>query len=40
MSEMVSMAIDFEEENLFKRVVCIKIAKEAAFSVLKNKKAK
>jgi hypothetical protein len=38
LSEMVSMAIDFDEESLHKRVVGIKLAKEAAYSVLKKMK--
>jgi hypothetical protein len=29
MDEMVAMAIDFQEENLFKKVLSMKIAKEA-----------
>lgn len=36
---MESMAIDFEEENKFKRVLSIKMAKEAAQAVLRKKKA-
>ena len=40
MSEMVSMAIDFDEESLHKRVLSIKFAKESAFALLKRMKEK
>lgn len=36
LSEMESMAIDFEEENKFKRILATRICKEAAQKVLKT----